>query len=112
MLSAYGDTDWFTLIGPGDASLRGGILSFSIKRPNPLGITGELSDRANIMIRDGGFCVHSYINRQFGEGWMHPSHPSEHRIACRVSLYFYNTREECDIFLNELHTLFTERWYL
>jgi cysteine desulfurase / selenocysteine lyase len=112
LLKEYGDTGWFRIFGPEDASLRGGILTFSINRPNPLGITSDLSDRANIMIRDGGFCVHSYINKQFGEGWMRPRHPSEHIIACRVSLYFYNTREECDIFLKELHNLFEERCYI
>ncbi len=112
LLDEYGDTGWFTVFGPGEASLRGGILTFSIKRPNPLGITSDLSDRANIMIRDGGFCVHSYINKRFGEGWMRPSHPSEHIMACRVSLYFYNTREECDIFLKGLRALFEERGYL
>ena len=112
LLGEYGNTGWFSIFGPRDASLRGGILTFSIKRPNPLGITSDLSDKANIMIRDGGFCVHSYINKQFGEGWMRPNHPSEHIIACRVSLYVYNTREECDIFLKELHNLFEERCYI
>ena len=112
LLTEYGDTDWFRIFGPRDPSRRGGILTFSIARPNPLGITRDLSDKANIMIRDGGFCVHSYINKQFGEGWMRPSHPSTHKIACRVSLYFYNTREECDIFLEELHSLFEERCYI
>lgn len=112
LLQEYGDSGWFRIFGPEDASERGGILTFSIKRPNPLGITSDLSAKANIMIRDGGFCVHSYINRQFGEGWMRPSHPSKHVIACRVSLYFYNTREECDIFLKELRNLFEERCYI
>ena len=112
LLDEYGNTGWFSIFGPRDTSLRGGILTFSIKRPNPLGITSDLSDSANIMIRDGGFCVHSYINKQFGEGWMRPRHPSEHVTACRVSLYFYNTREECDIFLKELHNLFEERCYI
>ena len=112
LLDKYGDSGWFRIFGPVDASIRGGILAFSIKRPNPLGITSDLSDKANLMIRDGGFCVHSYINKQFGEGWMQPSHPSEHIIACRVSLYCYNTLEECDIFLKELHNLFEERCYI
>ena len=57
--------DGFTIIGPEEASLRGGILTFVIQRPNAIGISKELSDKNNIMIRDGVFCVHSYFNQQF-----------------------------------------------
>ncbi|MBN2403142.1 MAG: aminotransferase class V-fold PLP-dependent enzyme, partial [Spirochaetes bacterium] len=52
ILSEYGKTGWFKIIGPEDASKRGGILTFEIKRPNALGISEDLSDRSNIMIRD------------------------------------------------------------
>ena len=66
----------------------------------------------NIMIRDGVFCVHSYLNHKYGEGWLRPRLPSEHRMTYRVSLYFYNTLEECDVFLNTLHSVFEERSYI
>jgi selenocysteine lyase/cysteine desulfurase len=92
--------------------MRCGILSFDIKRPNAPGIAEDLSERNNIMIRDGGFCVHSYINKQFGERWMRPSPHSEHRMVYRISLYFYNTIEECEIFLDELSNVFEERCYI
>jgi cysteine desulfurase / selenocysteine lyase len=112
LLSEYGNTGWFKIFGPKGAGRRGGILTYEIKRPNAVGISEDLSERSNIMIRDGGFCVHSYINKKFGEGWMRPGLPSEHRMTYRVSLYFYNTLEECLILLDELRSIFKERCYI
>jgi cysteine desulfurase / selenocysteine lyase len=108
----YGDTGWFNIVGPRDAEQRGGILTFEVRRPNAVGISDELSDRNNVMIRDGVFCVHSYFNYQFGQGWLQPRQPDEHRMLYRVSLYFYNTMEECRIFLDTLHQIFKERSYI
>jgi cysteine desulfurase/selenocysteine lyase len=112
LLARYGDTGWFKILGPADAVRRAGILTFEVKRPNAVGIAEELSDRANIMIRDGVFCVHSYLNYRYGQGWMRPRLPAEHRMTYRVSLYFYNTLEECRVFLDSLHAVFEERGYL
>ncbi len=112
LLERYGDTGWFRILGPADASKRGGILTFEVKRPNAVGIAEELSEKSNIMIRDGLFCVHSYLNKVFGQGWTRPRLPSEHRMTYRVSLYFYNTLEECQTFLETLHHIFKERGYV
>lgn len=112
LLNRYGDTGWFRILGPADARKRGGILTFEVRRPNAVGIAEELSDRNNIMIRDGVFCVHSYFNYKLGQGWMRPRLPSEHRMTYRVSLYFYNTLEECRILLETLQAIFEERSYL
>ncbi len=112
LLKRYGDTGWFNIVGPEDASKRAGILTFEVRRPNAVGIAEELSDRSNIMIRDGVFCVHSYLNYIYGQGWLRPKLPSEHRMIYRASLYFYNTREECRIFLDTLHAIFKERSYI
>jgi len=112
LLQRYGDTGWFRILGPPDANQRGGILTFEVKRPNAVGIAEELSDKSNIMIRDGVFCVHSYLNFKLGQGWMRPRLPSEHRMTYRASLYFYNTTEECRIFLDTLHAIFEERSYI
>jgi cysteine desulfurase / selenocysteine lyase len=112
LLKKYGDTGWFSILGPTNANKRGGILTFEVRRPNAVGIAEELSERNNIMIRDGVFCVHSYLNYKFGQGWMRPRLPSEHRMTYRVSLYFYNTIEECNIFLDTLHAIFEERSYI
>lgn len=112
LLKRYGDTGWFRILGPQDANNRAGILTFEVKRPNAVGIAEELSDRNNIMIRDGVFCVHSYLNYVNGEGWLRPKLPSEHRMTYRISLYFYNTIEECRVFLEALHSIFEERSYI
>ena len=112
LLGRYGDTGWFKIIGPPDAGKRGGILTFEIKRPNAVGITEELNAKNNIMIRDGLFCVHSYFNKVFGQCWTRPRLPEEHRMVYRLSLYFYNTMEECRIFLETLQEIFEERSYL
>jgi cysteine desulfurase/selenocysteine lyase len=112
LMDRYGDTGWFTILGPQDPKLRSGVLTFDVKRPNALGIAEELDSLKNIMIRDSVFCVHSYLNKLFGQGWTQPRVASEHRMTYRVSLYFYNTIEECQIFLDTLHKIFEERSYI
>jgi len=111
LLNRYGDKGWFRIIGPPEASQRGGILTFEIKRPNCVGIAEDLDERNNIMIRDGALCVHSFLNKAYGQGWAAPRVQSEHRMLYRISLYFYNTKEECRIFLKTLDAIFEERGY-
>jgi cysteine desulfurase/selenocysteine lyase len=111
LLSRYGEKGWFRILGPHDAAQRGGILTFEVKRPNCVGIAEELDQRSNVMIRDGAFCVHSYLNKEFGQGWIRPRLPTEHRMLYRASLYFYNTIEECQTFLETLDKIFEERSY-
>ena len=112
LLNRYENTGWFRIIGPPDASQRGGILTFEVKRPNAVGIAEELSEKNNIMIRDGVFCAHSYFNERFGQDWTRPRSHNEHRMVYRVSFYFYNTIEECRIFLETLDEIFKERSYI
>ena len=95
-----------------NAAQRGSILTFEVKRPNAVGISEELSNKNNVMIRDGVFCAHAYFNEQFGQGWTRPKSHSEHRMVYRVSLYFYNTIKECQIFLETLDEIFKERSYI
>ena len=81
-------------------------------RSASVGIADELDSRCNIMIRDGVYCVHSYFNRIYGQGWSQPRLPHEHRMTYRISLYFYNTLQECDTFLETLDEIFKERSYI
>jgi cysteine desulfurase/selenocysteine lyase len=111
LLNRYGDKEWFRILGPCDVAQRGGILTFEVKQPNSMGIAEELDDRSNVMIRDGAFCVHSYLNKEFGQGWTMPRLQTEHRMLYRISLYFYNTKEECQTFLDTLDKIFEERGY-
>ncbi len=112
MLCRYGDTGWFKIFGPQDPALRGGILTFEVRRPNAIGIAAELDRKNNVMIRDGVFCVHSYFNGQYGQGWMHPKSHRDHRMIYRISFYLYNTIGECKIFLETLDDIFRERCYI
>ena len=112
LMEQYGDTGWFNIIGPRKAELRDSILTFEVQRPNAIDLAQELDARANVMIRDSVFCVHAYLNKLYGKGWSLPKLPQDHRMTYRVSLYFYNTIEECDIFLDTLHAIFEERGYI
>ncbi len=112
LMDRYGNKEWFRILGPWNAARRGGILTFEVKRPNAVRIAEELSNKNNIMIRDGAFCAHSYFNKQFGQGWSFPKSHNEHRMTYRVSFYFYNTIEECRIFIETLDEIFRERSYI
>lgn len=112
LLKRYGSAGWFRILGPQDPALRGSILTFEVKRPNAVGIAEVLSEKSNIMIRDGAFCVHSYLNHIYGQGWMLPRKPSEHKMTYRISLYFYNTEAECNVLLDTLDAVFRERSYI
>jgi cysteine desulfurase/selenocysteine lyase len=79
-----------TIIGPGDPTLRGGIVSFYIEGVDPHQIALILDESANIMIRSGQHCVHSWFNAHNIQG------------SARASFYFYNTLEEAETFITNL----------
>jgi cysteine desulfurase / selenocysteine lyase len=112
LLGRYGDLGWFKIFGPQDPARRGGILSFEVRRPNAIGIATELDRKSNIMIRDGVFCVHSYFNGLYKQGWMQPKSHRDHRMIYRVSFYLYNTIGECQTFVETLDEIFHERCYI
>ncbi len=78
------------IVGPEAAEERGGIFSFNIKGINPHEVAGILDSSANIMIRSGMHCVHSWFNAKKLEG------------SARASLYFYNTEREAERFVEEV----------
>lgn len=78
------------IIGPKQPELRGGIISFNIKGINHHDIALMLDEMANIMIRSGQHCVHSWFNAHGIEG------------SARASLYLYNTKEEAKVFIEKL----------
>ncbi|WXG43775.1 MAG: cysteine desulfurase [Promethearchaeati archaeon SRVP18_Atabeyarchaeia-1] len=86
MTQQLADVDKLTLIGPHEPSLRRGIFSFNVKGMNPHDVAMILDEVANIMIRSGRHCVHSWFNAHGLEG------------SARASLYFYNTLKEVKIF--------------
>lgn len=78
------------IIGPENAEERGGVISFNIEGINPHDIALQLDASSNIMIRSGYHCCHSWFNSHKIDG------------SARASLYFYNTTEEIDKFLEAL----------
>lgn len=78
------------IIGPQDYSKRGGIISFFIEGLDAHQIAVMLDSSGNTMVRSGQFCVHSWFaDRQI-------------KNAVRVSLSFYNTLEESQLFVENL----------
>lgn len=84
------DIDGLTMIGPADPKLRGGIVSFYIQGVDSHRVALMLDQMANIMVRSGRHCVHSWFNA--------------HQIynCVRASFYFYNTLEEAELFVSNL----------
>ncbi len=81
------------LIGPADPKQRGAIVSFYFEDIDSHRIALMLDQMANIMVRSGQHCVHSWFNAHKIEG------------SVRASLYFYNTREEAELLVSSLHKI-------
>ena len=78
------------LIGPEDPSLRSGILNFTVEGMDPHELAILLDQSAQVMVRSGYQCVHS---------WYHGRGLPE---SLRASFAFYNTLREVDWFLDTL----------
>lgn len=87
------------ILGPRDPELRGGIVTFVVKRRG-LGDIGEkFNSYNNIMIRTGSFCVHSWFNAR---------RINKEAVPIRASLYIYNSLEECEVFVETLERIVQE----
>jgi len=80
------------IIGPG-VEQRGGISSFNLKGMKHHDVAIMLDEMANVMIRSGQHCVHSWFDSRKIEG------------SARASLYLYNTKEECNVFLENIQKI-------
>jgi len=78
------------IIGPQNPELRSGIISFIIEGMDMHYVAKMLDNVANIAVRSGQHCVHSWFNSCGMAG------------TVRASLYFYNTIEEAVIFIGAL----------
>ncbi|MCK4613881.1 MAG: aminotransferase class V-fold PLP-dependent enzyme [Thermoplasmata archaeon] len=78
------------IIGPEDPALRGGIVSFTIPGLDVHDIAMFVDEMANVMIRSGMHCVHSWFTARGMKG------------SARASVYLYNTKEEAKIFLESI----------
>lgn len=82
--------DGIKILGPKDPELRGGIISFTIQGIGYHDAAIMLDELANVMVRSGQHCVHSWFNAHKIEG------------SVRASLYLYNTKEEAKVFVETL----------
>ncbi len=78
------------LIGPADADLRGSIYSFVLSGVDSHDVALMLDEAANIAVRSGNHCVHSWLRAHGIKG------------TVRASFYLYNTETECDLFARTL----------
>jgi len=91
------DMEGVTILGPHEAGLRGGVISFLVDKINYHEVALMLDNNANIMIRSGQHCVHSWFNAHNIDG------------SARASLYLYNTKDEAEIFVEELSKIISLR---
>jgi len=79
------------ILGPEDPKLRSGIFSFNTKNKMDFHEVALMLDSyANIMIRSGRHCVHSWFNANRIDG------------SARASFYLYNTEDEAKLFVEKL----------
>lgn len=81
------------IIGPEDPARRSGIVNFYIEGTDMHKFVIMLDEMANIAIRSGQHCVHSWF--------------ADRKIynSARVSLYLYNTMEEAEAFIANLNKI-------
>jgi cysteine desulfurase/selenocysteine lyase len=87
------ELDGITILGPQSAESRGGIISFTVDSMGYHDVALMLNEMANVMIRSGQHCVHSWFNAHNIKG------------SARVSLYLYNTKEEALTFIENLKNI-------
>jgi cysteine desulfurase/selenocysteine lyase len=90
------------IIGPRDPALRGGILTFVVRKPGLGDLAERLDQQANIAVRSGLFCVNSWFNARS---------INKNLAATRISLYMYNTLDECRVFVRTLESILLDPIY-
>jgi len=91
MTSIIKDVDGIQIIGPEDPAQRNGICSVIFDNIDAHDIAILLDESADVMVRSGMHCVHSWFNDKGIE-----------RGSLRASTYLYNTEEEVRLFAETL----------
>ena len=81
------------IIGPKEPEKRAGIVSFWVDEMDPHDLAMIMDETANIMLRSGFHCVHSWFKARKING------------STRASAYFYNTEEEVNVFADTLEEI-------
>lgn len=85
--------DGVEIIGVKDPNKRSGVTSFVVDGIEYHDIAIILDETANVMVRSGQHCLHSWFNAQGIKG------------SVRSSLYLYNTREDIEIFIETMKNI-------
>jgi cysteine desulfurase/selenocysteine lyase len=87
MTSIIKDVDGMQIVGPEDPTQRNGICSIMFDNIDAHDIAILLDESADVMVRSGMHCVHSWFNSKGLD-----------RGTLRASTYLYNTEEEVRLF--------------
>jgi cysteine desulfurase / selenocysteine lyase len=79
------------IVGVQDKNKRCGIFNFNVKGINPHDVALLLDESANIMVRSGAHCLHSWFNANKIESG-----------SVRASFYLYNTEDDAHFFVAEM----------
>ena len=90
MTKGVKDLAGLEIIGPEDASQRGGICSILMDELPTHDVALLLDEAAGVMVRSGQHCVHSWFNSRGIEG------------TARASVYLYNNEEDVLSFTNAI----------
>ncbi|MCH1527398.1 MAG: aminotransferase class V-fold PLP-dependent enzyme, partial [Candidatus Poseidoniaceae archaeon] len=91
MTSILKDVNGLRIIGPQDPAQRGGICSILLDNIDAHDIAILLDEAADVMVRSGMHCVHSWFNEK-----------GINRGSLRASAYLYNTEDEVKLFAETL----------
>lgn len=94
MTSGVKDLNGIEIIGPEDASLRGGICSLLLHDLPAHDMAILLDEAAAVMVRSGQHCVHSWFNNR-----------GHKNGSLRASAYMYNTEQEAKLFSDTLEEI-------
>ncbi|MEA4827498.1 MAG: aminotransferase class V-fold PLP-dependent enzyme, partial [Clostridium sp.] len=83
------------LYGPRDLKERGAVISFNMIDVHPHDVA-SIVDAYGVALRSGHHCAQPFMK------YMNLN------ATCRVSFYFYNTKEEIDVFIESLKNV--RRW--
>lgn len=86
---------YVTVYGPKDTKDRGAVISFNIEGVHPHDVA-SIVDTYGVALRAGHHCAQPFMK------YMNLN------STCRVSFYFYNTKEEIDIFIDSIKNV--RRW--
>ena len=81
-------------IGPQDPELRGGVFSFVPNKLDAASLAVLLDESANVMVRSGAHCMHSWFNARGLDD------------SVRASMYLYNTEEDIEVFVDTMKSTY------